>query len=185
MSSVQTLLDRNRAFADDFSARDLPIMPKLGTVVLTCVDSRVDPAHFVGLELGDAVVIRNAGARVTPEVVQELGMLSFLAQRLTGADRVPMELVIIQHTDCGAERFADPQVQMALQKKLGIDVSHTAISDHEASLHEDVDRLRSSEQISKDLVVSAFIYDVQDGRLGEVIPPAPLSATQNEDGRPS
>jgi len=185
MSNVQTLVDRNRAFASDFPARNLPIMPKLGTVVLTCTDPRVDPAHFVGLELGDAAVIRNAGARVTPEVVQDLAILSFLARRVTGADQVPVELVIIQHNDCGAERLADPQVQMAFQKNLGIDVSHTAISDHEASLREDVERLRDAEQISNDLVVSAFIYDVQDGSLGEVIPPTPLSAIQNKDGTSS
>lgn len=108
-------------------------MPKLGTVVLTCTDPRVDPAHFVGLELGDAAVIRNAGARVTPDVVRELGILSFLARRATGADKVAVELVIVQHNDCGAERLANPQVQMALKENLGIDVSQTAISDHEGT----------------------------------------------------
>ena len=185
MANVQTLVHRNRAFASDFPARNLPMMPKLGTLVLTCTDPRVDPAHFLGLELGDAAVIRNAGARVTREVVRELAILSFLARRVTGADKVPVELVIIQHNDCGAERLADPQVQAALQKNLGIDVSHTAISDHRASLREDVDRLRDAEQISNDLVVSAFIYDVQDGSLGEVIAPAPLSAIQNKDGSAS
>ena len=180
MSNVQTLLDRNRAFAIDFAAADLPITPKLGAIVLTCIDPRVDPAHFMGLELGDAGVIRNVGARVTPAVIQELAMLSFLAGQLTGADTVPMELVIIQHSDCGAERLANPQVQQALQKNVGIDMSHAAISDHEASLREDLERLRNAKQIPKNLVVSAFIYDVHTGRVREVIPPAALSAIPSE-----
>ncbi len=174
MSTVQTLLDRNQAFSSGFAAAELPMMPKLGMLVLTCIDPRVDPAHVVGLELGDAGVIRNGGARVTPAVIEEVAMLSFFAGQLTSDDTVPMELVIIQHSDCGAERLANPQVQQALHE-VGIDMSHAAISDHEASLREDVQRLRDAEQIPQELVVSAFIYDVHTGRVREVIPPAPLS----------
>jgi len=180
LSSTQTLLDRNRAFSNDFTAQDLPILPKLGTILLTCTDSRVDPAYFAGLELGDAGVIRNAGARVTPEVIQELAMLSFLGRQLSGSDAFQMEFVIIQDSDCGAERLANPQLQQAIQENLGIDVSATAITDHEASIREDVERLRHSAQLPKDIVVSAFIYDVHDGQLRQVIPPSPLSPTQTE-----
>ena len=115
MSSTTTLLSRNRDFASDFAAGDLPFLPKLRTVVLTCGDSRVDPAHILGLELGDAVVIRNNGARVTPEVVHEIATLAFIVAKLDGAERGPFELVIVQHTQCGAERFADPDVQRALK----------------------------------------------------------------------
>ena len=92
MTSTTTLLDRNRQFARDFAASDLPILPKLRTVVLTCGDSRVDPAHILGLELGDAVVIRNNGGRVTPEVLHEIATLAFIVGKLDGAERSPFEL---------------------------------------------------------------------------------------------
>ena len=85
MSSTTTLLERNRQFAGDFSAADLPILPKLRTVVLTCGDSRVDPAHILGLKLGDAAVIRNNGGRVTLEVVHEIAALAFMVAKMDGA----------------------------------------------------------------------------------------------------
>ncbi|MBE9554394.1 MAG: carbonic anhydrase, partial [Proteobacteria bacterium] len=98
MSNTTTLLDHNRQFASDFSAADLPILPRLRTVVLTCGDSRVDPAHVLGLELGDAVVIRNNGGRVTPAVVHEIAALAFIVAKMDGGEPGPFELVIMQHT---------------------------------------------------------------------------------------
>ncbi len=89
MSNTTTLLERNRLFASDFAAADLPILPKLRTVVLTCGDARVDPAHILGLELGDAVVIRNNGGRVTPEVVQEIAALAVPCSVTPAAFRSP------------------------------------------------------------------------------------------------
>lgn len=174
MTSTTTLFDRNDRFARDFTAADLPILPKLRTVVLTCGDARVDPAHVLGLELGDAVVIRNNGGRVTPEVVQEIAALAFLVAKMNGGERGPFELVIMQHTQCGAERFADPNLQQALKEHVGVDVSHVAITDHEESLREDVERLRSAPEVPGYIVVSGLIYDVQDGRVREVIGPTEL-----------
>lgn len=175
MSNTTTLLERNRQFASDFAAADLPILPKLRSVVLTCGDARVDPAHILGLELGDAVVIRNNGGRVTPEVVHEIAALSFLVARMDGAERGPFELIIIQHSECGAERFADPDLQRALKEQLGVDVSSVAITDHELSLREDVERLRSAPEVPGHIVVSGFIYDVRHGHVREVIAPAALA----------
>ncbi len=176
MSSTATLLDRNRRFAGGFAVADLPILPKLRTVVLTCGDARVDPAHVLGLELGDAVVIRNNGGRVTPEVVHEIAALSFLVAKMDGAERGPFELVIMQHTECGAERFADPDLQHALKAQLGVDVSSVAISDHELSLREDVERLRNAPEVPGYIVVSGFIYDVRHGHARQVIAPAALAS---------
>lgn len=175
MSSTTTLLDRNRRFAGDFASHDLPILPKLRTVILTCGDARVDPAHVLGLELGDAVVIRNNGGRVTPAVVEEIAALTFMVVQMEGGEPGPFELVLMQHTQCGAERFADPNLQSALKKKTGIDVSSVAITDHELSLHEDVERLRNAPEIPGYIMVSGFIYDVQHGNIREVIAPAPLA----------
>jgi carbonic anhydrase len=174
MSSTKTLLERNRQFADDFTSADLPILPKLRTVILTCGDARVDPAHVLGLELGDAVVIRNNGGRVTPAIVEEIAALSFIVAQMEGGESGPFELVLMQHTQCGAERFADPKLQSALKEKTGIDVSSVAITDHELSLREDVEWLRNAPEVPGYIIVSGFIYDVQHGHVREVIAPAPL-----------
>jgi len=174
MSNTTTLLNRNRQFANDFSGADLPVLPKLRTVVLTCGDARVDPAHVLGLELGDAVVIRNNGGRVTQEVVAELAAMSFMVAKMDGEQRGPFEVVIIQHTQCGAERFADPGFQKVLKEYVGVDVSSTAIADHELSLQEDVERLRNAPEVPGYIVVSGFIYDVKHGHVREVIAPAAL-----------
>ncbi len=176
MSSTTTLLDRNRRFAGNFASADLPILPKLRTVILTCADARVDPAHVLGLELGDAVVIRNNGGRVTPAVVEEIAALSFIVAQIEGREPGPFELVIMQHTQCGAERFADPNLQNALKKKTGIDVSSVAITNHELSLREDVERLRNAPEVPGYIVVSGFIYDVQNGHVREVMAPATLAS---------
>ncbi len=176
MSNTTTLLDRNQQFAAAFAAGELPILPKLRTVVLACGDARVDPAHILGLELGDAVVIRNNGGRVTQAVVEEIAALAFLVAKIDGAEGGPFELIIIQHSECGAERFADPGLQNALKEKLGLDVSSIAIMDHKLSLQEDIERLRSAPEVPGHIVVSGFIYDVRTGRVREVVAPAALAA---------
>jgi carbonic anhydrase len=175
MTSTTTLINRNRQFASDFAASDLPVIPKMRTVIITCGDSRVDPAHVLGLELGEAVVIRNNGGRVTQAVVEELAAMSFMVAKMDGAEPGPFEVIIIQHTQCGAERFADPDFQKVLKEHVGVDVSSTAISDHEQSLREDIERLRNAPGVPGYIVVSALIYDVQNGRVREVIAPAALA----------
>lgn len=176
MSSTATLMERNRRFAAGFHAADLPILPTLRTVILTCVDARVDPAHILGVELGEAVVIRNNGGRVTPEVMQEIAALAFLVARMEGGEPGPFNLVIVRHTQCGAERFADPDLQRALKQQLGIDVSATAIADHEQCLTEDIERLRNAPAVPGHIVASGLIYDVRNGAVREVIAPASLAA---------
>ncbi len=177
MSSTTTLVKRNRRFASDFTAADLPVLPKLRTVVLACGDSRVDPAHVLALELGDAVVIRNNGGRVTQAVADEIAALAFIVARMDGDKLGPFELILMQHTQCGAERFADPGVQGAIKEKLGVDVSEVAITDHDLSLREDVERLRNAPGVPGYIVVSGLLYDVQNGRVREVIAPTPLGSS--------
>jgi carbonic anhydrase len=177
MSSTTTLLDRNRQFASGFTAGDLPVLPRLRAVVLTCGDARVDPAHILGLELGDAVVIRNNGGRVTQAVVEEIATLAFMVAKMDGPGRGPFELIIMQHTQCGAERFADTGFQDALMEQIGVDVSQVAIGDHEESLREDVERLRDAPEVPGYIVVSGLIYDVRHGRVREVLAPAALASS--------
>lgn len=175
MSETTNLLDRNRHFASTYEVGHLPILPKLRTIVLACADARVDPAHIFGLELGDAVVIRNNGGRVTPAVIEEIATLAFMVAMMDGENPAPFELVLVQHTQCGAERFADPGFQKALKAKVGVDVSAVAITNHELSLQEDLERLRSAPGIPGYVVVSGYIYDVQNGQVREVISPETLS----------
>jgi carbonic anhydrase len=175
MTSTDTLLSRNNRFASAFAHQDLPILPKLRTVILACADARVDPAHVLGLDLGDSVVIRNTGARVTPEVIHEIAALTFMVSKMEGDKPGRFELVIVQHTQCGAERFADPGMQHALKAHCGVDVAPLAITDHEQSIRDDIERLRSAAEIPGYVVVSGYVYDVRDGRMREVASPAALA----------
>jgi carbonic anhydrase len=89
----------------------------LNTFVLTCADARVDPAHFLGLELGDALVFRNAGGRVTDDIELELSILWTFAAHRMGESFQGFSLVIIQHTDCGFERLSNPETVAALSAR--------------------------------------------------------------------
>ncbi len=178
MSDLDTLYEHNQGFARTFDQGDLPILPRRSTIVLTCVDSRVDPAHFFGLELGDALVLRNTGGRVTDDVEQGVALLSGMT-RLVAGDRAPgLSLAIVHHTDCGLEKIAAPGPRHALRQNTGLELAvleTLAISDHKASLMDDIERLRASDLVPPELVVSAHLYDVRSGRVSRVVPPAPLN----------
>ena len=177
---LSALLNRNRVFAEHFQASDLPMRPKMATILLTCVDSRVDPAHLLGLELGDAVVTRNAGGRITPAVMKDLAILGVLGASMPGAVPMQPELVVIHHTDCGMSRMAVPAIQEQVAKKLGIgldEVAAMAITDPAISVQDDIERLRNTPGTPNQLVVSGFVYDVKSGAVREVVPPAPLRTT--------
>lgn len=176
MSCTSTFIKRNQQFSSHFHGADLPIIPKYRSVIITCGDARVDPAHILGLELGDAVIIRNNGGRVTQAVIEELAAMSFMVAKMDGEKPGPFEVIIIQHTQCGAERFADPQFQNMLKEHIGVDVSATAISDHQQSIQDDVSSLRNSSIIPGYIMVSGFIYDVHNGELQQVIAPAALDS---------
>jgi carbonic anhydrase len=177
MSDLATLLERNRRFAADFREGDLAIRPRLSTVVLTCLDARVDPAHFLGLELGDVVVLRNAGGRITPAVLSDLAVLGFLAGRLPGNAATQLELAVIHHPDCGMSRLADPAAQQDLAERLGVepaDIASMAITDPAESVRADIETLRRMPGAPGSLVVSGHTYDVATGALSTIVEPAPL-----------
>ncbi len=179
-TDLTTLMDRNRTFANQFGAGDLTIRPRMSTIILTCVDARVDPAHIFGLGLGDAVVIRNAGGRITPAVMGDLAVLGVLAANMPGPGAMQPELVVIHHTDCGMSRLANPAIQEQVAQKLGLsidEVASMAIIDPSSSVQGDVERLRHTPGTPPQLVVSGFVYDVSDGTINQVVPPAPLRTT--------
>ncbi len=177
MSNLQTLIKRNKDFKNQFNDSDLPILPKLRTVILTCADSRVDPAHIFNLDLGDSVVIRNTGGRVTHETIDEIASYAFMSAMMDKSKgvREPFEIVILHHTQCGAERFASPELQKALKNKAGVDVAPIAIHDHEDSMTEDIDRLIAAKKKLPDhILVSGSIYDVKTGGVETIVSPITL-----------
>ena len=181
-ADLTTLLDRNRSFADHFAAGDLKISPRMSTILLICLDARVDPAHLFGLGLGDALVIRNAGGRITPAVMGDLAILGVLAAAVSPPGTSPRrpELVIVHHTDCGMSRLANPALQQQVAERLGLSVDEVAamaITDPAKSVQSDIERLRSTPATPDQLVVSGLVYDVKTGTINQVVPPAPLRAS--------
>jgi carbonic anhydrase len=180
MADLQNLIERNRSFAEQFEAGDLPIRPRMSTFILTCVDSRVDPAHIFGLGLGDAVVMRNTGGRITPAVIEDLAILGVLGANMPGPSTMPLELVVMHHTDCGMSRLANPAIQQQVAERLGLSVDEVvamAITDPATSVKDAIERLRQTPGTPDQLVVSGLVYDVKSGTIIQVVPSAPLRTT--------
>jgi carbonic anhydrase len=152
------VLSANSAYAQTFSRAGLDGRAARGLAVLTCIDSRIDPLAMLGLESGDAKIIRNAGARVTDEVLTTL----VLARHLLGVGR----FMVIAHTDC---RMAtrEEELHSAIREAGGpetSDLSFSASADQTASVRADVERVRSFKRLAT-LQVGGFVYDVTTGRL--------------------
>jgi carbonic anhydrase len=174
MSVLPELLAANQRYADAFAAGDLPSRPSRRLAVLTCMDARLDPPRFLGLQDGDAHVIRNAGAHATEDAIRSL-----IVSYTVGGTR---EFLIINHTDCGLHNATNQQLREHLRNDLGADASaidFLPISDLDQSVREDVERLRACPYFPPDLPVSGFIYDVRTGRLRQVVG----AATERADGR--
>ena len=177
MGAIETLVHRNREFAASRFSPQLTIAPRLGTTVIGCLDPRIDPAHVLGLDLGDAPVIRNVGGRVTPATLQNLDLLAlgFPAP----ADRRPedrMALVVLQHTGCGITRMQG--APEALAAYFGVDTSEVAgksVADPRAAVAVDVAELLAHPGVADAYTVSGLVYDVATG-LVEVVVPAEVAA---------
>ncbi len=135
------------------------------------------PARFLGLELGNALVFRNAGGRVTDDVELDLGILWMLGARISGENFRGVSLALVQHTDCGLERLAKPELAAALTKRLRLEqaqIDGLVNTDHAQRIREDIERLRKSSLVPKGMIVSGHIYRVENGTIEEVVAPAPL-----------
>ncbi len=177
--SFNALMDHNRSLAEQFEAGDLNIRPRMSTIILTCVDARVDPAHIFGLGLGDAVVMRNNGGRINPAVMRDFAILGVLGANMPGGAMQP-ELVVMHHTDCGMSRLINPAIQQQVAERLGLsldEVAAMAITDPAGSVQEDIAQLRQTPGAPDQLVVSGIVYDVSNGTINQVVPPAPLRTT--------
>ncbi len=171
MPSREDLLERNDAFAAGFTGGELPIQPRYRQLVVSCVDARTDPAHFLGLEPGDAVAMRTLGGRVTDRAEEDIAVLANLMTVFGGPDGPGLDVLIVHHTDCGLERLADEGRRTKLSQMSGIDegvFDALAIHDHDAALEADVLRLRNSKILPESVTVSGYLYQHESGKLTEV-----------------
>jgi carbonic anhydrase len=178
MNTVDILTERNADFAAHEFVAGLPLMPTMGTMIIGCVDPRVDPAHILGLEPGEAVVIRNVGGRITPATLQELGMLAAIPRAAGATAGGPLNLVVLHHTDCGITRLAGSPDMLAGYFGVGAEeLRAKAVSDPRAAVAADVAALRATPALPDNWIVSGLVYDVATGRVETVVAPAPLRAT--------
>ena len=165
MGQVTSVVEANQKFAESFDKGDLEIPPARNIAVLTCIDARIDPAKALGLDIGDAHVIRNAGGRASDDAVRSLLISSWLLGT--------REFLVIHHTDCGMEKFTDEAMTEIIAERCGQDVSEVdflTFRDLDQSVRDDVDRIRSLGPIPADATVSGHVYDVRTGTLREVVP---------------
>ena len=163
MGVVADLVSNNQRFAEGFDKGDLPMPPAKQVAIVACMDARMHPETFLGLEMGDAHMIRNAGGRASDDAIRSL----IISTHLLGT----REFAVIHHTDCGMLTFSNDD----MVEKLGDQASSIdflPFSDLAASVKEDVDRIRQHPLVPDDIPVSGYIYDVKTGKLQEVVAPA-------------
>ena len=162
MSETDELLQNAAAYAEGFDKADLEAAPAKKVTVLACMDARVIPTRILGLEEGDAHVIRNAGGVVTDDAIRSIA----ISQHLLGAE----EIVLLHHTGCGMLGFTDDQFKRKLAQETGQEprwLVHT-FSDLDGSVRESIQRIKESPFIPKKASVRGFVYEVESGRVREV-----------------
>ena len=163
MSYFENFLKANQAYVELHGDLHLSIKPKTKVAIVTCMDSRLHVAPALGLALGDAHILRNAGGRVTDDMIRSL----VISQQQMGT----REIVVLHHTDCGAQTFNKEDFQEHLKCELGVDVSgqdFLPFQDIDESVREDMKLLRECPLIPDDVIISGAVYDVDTGRMIEV-----------------
>jgi carbonic anhydrase len=161
MSTTDELIENSKRYAESFDKGDLPLPPAKKVAIVACMDARLIPTRVLGLEEGDAHVIRNAGGAVTDDEIRSLA----LSQHLLGTD----EIILIHHTDCGMLTFTDDEFRARLQKETGIrpEWAAEAFSDLDEDVRQSIGRIKASPFIPRKNV-RGFVYDVKTGTLREV-----------------
>lgn len=162
MAVIDDLLKNNERYAAAFNTGDLPLPPAKKLAVVACMDARLDIHKILGLQAGDAHVIRNAGGAVTDDTIRSLT----ISQRLLGTE----EVVLIHHTDCGMLTFADDDVKRQIQQDTGVrpPFSLEAFNDLEQDVRQSIARIERSPFVPTKDSIRGFIYEVETGRLREV-----------------
>ena len=163
MSYFDNFIKANQAYVDLHGTAHLPLKPKTRVAIDTCMDSRLHVAPALGLALGDAHILRNAGGRVTDDVIRSL----VISEQQLGTS----EIVVLHHTDCGAQTFTNAEFTEQLKRDLAVDAGDQdflPFTDIEESVREDIALLKNSPLIPEDIIISGAIYDVDTGRVREV-----------------
>ncbi len=162
MSVTDQLLDNNERYAAAFDKGHLPLPPARHVAVVACMDARLDVHDLLGLDEGDAHVIRNAGGAVTDDAVRSLA----ISQRLLGT----REIVLIHHTDCGMLTFTDSELKAQIQAEVGIrpPFALESFADLDEDVRQSIARVKASPFVPHREHVRGFVYDVKSGRLREV-----------------
>ena len=163
MAEIAQMQQANAAFAAKFDQGDLPMPPARRVAVLACMDARLHPETFLGLAIGDAHMIRNAGGRASDDAIRSL----IISSTLLGT----REFAVIHHTDCGMLTFTNADLHTKLKQDRGADASgidFLPFADLEQSVRDDVRRIRESPLLDPSIPVSGFVYDVRSGRLQPV-----------------
>ena len=164
MSYFENFLKANQAYVELHGDLHLSIKPKTKVAIVTCMDSRLHVAPALGLALGDAHILRNAGGRVTEDMIRSL----VISQQQMGT----REIVVLHHTDCGAQTFQNKDFQEHLKRELGVDVSgqdFLPFQDIDESVREDMRLLQESPLIPDDVVISGAVYDVDTGSMRQIL----------------
>src|SRR5271163_3538043 len=185
MNNLDSMLERNKDFAAQQSAAGalMPSLPRslsnVKAVIIGCADMRVDPAHVLGIKPGEAVVIRNIGGRITPGLLEQLGLLGRIGQV---AGEIPggggeFHLIVLHHTDCGITRLAGDPAMLAHYFQLKeSELKAKAVSDPRAAVAADVALLRANPALPSEWLISGLVYDVATGLVEIVAPPALIRA---------
>jgi carbonic anhydrase len=183
MNNLDSMLERNKDFAAQQSAAgtfmpSLPLaLPNVKAIIIGCADMRVDPAHVLGIQPGEAVVIRNIGGRVTPGLLEQLRLLGRIGEV---AGEIPggggeFHIVILQHTDCGITRLAgDPAMLTHYFQIQETELKSKAVTYPRAAVAVDVALLRAIPALPGEWLVSGLVYDVATGLVEIVVPAAPI-----------
>jgi len=160
MDDFSDLFAANAEFVKAFKSQELTGQAKKGLAIITCMDSRIDPLRIVGMQPGDAKILRNAGARVTEDVLRTL----VLATHLLNVNRV----LVMPHTDCRMASGTEDEIHAAIKERSGVDtrgIEIRTVKDQVAALNADLVRIKSFPLLPKELAVSGGVYDVKSGRL--------------------
>ncbi len=188
MSNLEPLLERNRAFAATGAHEGLLPNPKRNLFVITCFDSRVDPAHLLGTDLGDLVVMRNEGGRVTKEIIDKLAFASTLLEHLLDNPFPTGEVAIIHHTNCMTSYLADDNIRNLYAERIGADeaeLAKLAVTDPAATVTHDVAVIRAATSVPQSLTVSGHVYDVETGLISTVLVDKPSKDYPDTCGVPN
>jgi carbonic anhydrase len=183
MNNLDRFVQRNKEFAAQQSAAGTLMpslsraMPNVKAIIIGCADMRADPAHVLGIKPGEAVVLRNIGGRITPGLLEQLGLLARIGQV---AGEVPggggeFHLIVLQHSDCGMTRLAGDSTMLSRYFQIPEgELKKKAVTDPRAAVTVDVAALRAIPALPAAWLISGLVYDVATGLVEVVVSPAPI-----------